>query len=390
MGAGPSTVPQCVLEALGRPTVGHLDPMFLEVADRTNELLRGAFRTANPATFAVSGTGSAGMEAMLMNFLEPGDRIVVGVCGAFGERIVEAAGRLGGRVTRIDAEPGRPVDLDALKDAVRSDVDALAVVHGETSTGVAQPLDGLGAHAHANDALLLVDCVTSLGGYPLDVDALEIDVAFSGTQKCLNSPPGLAPITISSRALERLSERTTPVPSWCFDVEAILGYWDSDRRAYHHTPPINAIYALHESLAMVRDEGLTARWRRHAIASAALLVGLEALGAEPLVAPEHRLWPLTTVRVPGDIDEAAIRQSLLETHRVEISAGLGGLKGQIWRIGTMGVNANPDPVDAVLAALGSLLDPSSVVEATGRAARTWSDAFDSVSDAPSSAEASAR
>jgi alanine-glyoxylate transaminase / serine-glyoxylate transaminase / serine-pyruvate transaminase len=371
MGAGPSTVPPSVLDALGAPTIGHLDPRFLEIADRTNQLLRSVFRTANQATFAVSGTGSAGMEAMLVNFVEPDDHVVVAVCGAFGERIVQAAQRLGARVTRVDGEPGRPVDLQLLRRAIGPDVAALAVVHGETSTGVAQPLDDLGTHVHARGGLLLVDCVTSLGGYPLDVDALEIDVAFSGTQKCLNCPPGLAPMTISDRALDRMSRRRTPVPSWCFDVAAILGYWDASRRSYHHTPPVNTIYALQESLRLVCDEGLAARWRRHAAASAALLAGLDHLGLEPLVAAEDRLWPLTTVRTPRGIDEAAIRRTLLDEHGIEISAGLGDLKGEIWRIGTMGVNASLESVDAVLAALASELDAGFVSTVRSRAAQAW-------------------
>ncbi len=357
MGSGPSNVPETVLAAMAEPTIGHLDPAFLELADETNAMLREAFQTENAATFPVSGTGSAGMETMLANVLEPGDKIVVAVCGAFGGRIADAAGRLGAEVVTVEAEWGTPVPFDALADAVDESVDAIAVVHGETSTGVAQPLDGLSDLAHDNGALFLADCVTSLGGYPLDIDREGIDVAFSGTQKCLNAPPGLAPITFSERAREKLGARETPVSSWCFDVNAVLAYWGEAEgaRVYHHTPPINSIYALNEALAILLDDGLEARWRNHAEASAHLLAELKPLGCEPLVAEEHRLHALTTVIPPEGVDEAAVRTRLLEHDGIEISAGLGPLKGKVWRIGTMGANAAPEPVarlgDAIAAAL---------------------------------------
>lgn len=356
MGSGPSNVPDSVLAAMARPTLGHLDPAFLELADETNRLLRLVFGTESAATFPVSGTGSAGMETMLANFLEPGDRLLAGVCGAFGGRIVDAAQRLGAEVTAIEAEWGTPVDLKHLAAAIDDGFDAVAVVHGETSTGVAQPLDGLAELAHGNDALLLVDCVTTLGGYPLAVDVAGIDVAFSGTQKCLNCPPGLAPITISERARKRLDARETPVVSWCFDVNAVLAYWGaSEARVYHHTPPINAIYGLYEALRIVLADGLEQRWDRHAEASAALLAGLEPLGCRPLVAEEHRLHALTTVVPPEGVDEAAVRARLLERDGIEISAGLGPLKGKVWRIGTMGANASPGAVERVSAAIAAAL-----------------------------------
>lgn len=355
MGSGPSNVPDQVLAAMARPTVGLLDPAFLELAEETNRLLRLVFGTENAATFPVSGTGSAGMETMLANFLEPGDKLLTGVCGVFGGRIVDAARRLGVEVTAVEAELGEAIDPELLSAAMREDIDAVAVVHGETSTGVAQSLAGLAELAHGNDALLLVDCVTTLSGFPLAVDEAGIDVAFSGTQKCLNCPPGLAPITISERARERLAARTAPVVSWCFDVNAVLAYWGSGERVYHHTPPINTIYALHEALRIVLRDGLEVRWKRHKEASAALLAGLEPLGCRPLVAEEHRLNALTTVIPPEGADEAAVRRRLLEHDGIEISAGFGPLKGKVWRIGTMGANAAPAPVERVTAAIAAAL-----------------------------------
>ena len=372
MGSGPSTVPRRILDAMAAPTIGFLDPAFLALTEEANDLLRTAMRTGNVATFPVSGTGSAGMETMLANFLEPGDRIVVGVCGVFGARIADAAGRLGAEVVRVEAEPGTPVDGERLAAALEPGAAALAIVHGETSTGVVQPLEGLAERCRERDALLMIDCVTSLGGYPLEVDRLGVDVAFSGTQKCLNCPPGLAPLTVGERARERLERRRTKVVSWCFDLEAILAYWSSGERVYHHTPPVNTIYALREALAIVAEEGLERRWRRHARASEALLAGLAPLGIEPLVAAEHRLNALTPV-IPGEgIDEAAARGRLLNEYGIEISGGLGPLKGRAWRIGTMGVNAELEPVSTVVGALAEIVAPGAAEEAVARVAGSWS------------------
>jgi alanine-glyoxylate transaminase/serine-glyoxylate transaminase/serine-pyruvate transaminase len=367
MGSGPSTVPQRVLDAMARPTIGHLDPAFLAFADESNELLRRAMRTENPATFPVSGTGSAGMETMLVNFLEPGDRLVVGVCGVFGERMVDAATRLGVEVERVDAEWGTPVPVERLAAALEPGAAAVAVVHGETSTGVAQPLDGLADAARDRDALLMVDCVTSLSGYPLEIDAAGIDVAFSGTQKCLNCPPGLAPLTVGDRARARLEARSTPVASWCFDLGAILSYWASGERVYHHTPPINTIYALREALAIVDEEGLEARWDRHRTASEALIAGLEVLGMKPLVAEGDRLHSLTTIEPGDDVDEADVRGRLLNDYGIEISGGIGQLKGRVWRIGTMGVNAAAEPVSRLVRAVAEIVDPGAADEAVSAA-----------------------
>jgi len=373
MGSGPSTVPDRVLEAMAQPTIGHLDPAFLALADEANDLLRAAMRTANAATFPVSGTGSAGMETMLVNFLEPGDRLVVGVCGVFGGRIADAAERLGLDVAVVEAEWGTPVRDDALAEAIEPGAAGLAIVHGETSTGVAQPLAGLADLAHAHDALLMVDCVTSLSGYPLAIDELGVDVAFSGTQKCLNCPPGLAPLTVGERARARLEARSTRVASWCFDLVAILDYWSTGQRVYHHTPPVNTIYALREALAIVGEEGLQARWDRHATAAAGLIAGMGELGFEPLVEPEHRLNALTTLKPPAGLDEAELRARLLAEHDIEVSGGIGELKGRVWRVGTMGVNAAPEPVAALVGAVAELTAPERRDAAVERASAAWAD-----------------
>jgi alanine-glyoxylate transaminase/serine-glyoxylate transaminase/serine-pyruvate transaminase len=375
MGSGPSTVPERVLRAMARPTIGHLDPAFLAFADETNELLRQVMRTENPATFPVSGTGSAGMETMLVNFLEPGDRIVVGVCGVFGGRIADAARRLGADVETVDAEWGTPVPTERLEAAMKPGATALAVVHGETSTGVAQPLEGLADLARRHDALLMVDCVTSLGGYPLNIDDAGVDVAFSGTQKCLNCPPGLAPLTVADRARERLDARTTPVASWCFDLKAILSYWGSGERVYHHTPPINTIYALREALEIVLEDGLEQRWARHETASAALIAGLGELGMTPLVDEADRLHALTTIEPDDKVaDEAAVRTRLLADHGIEISGGIGDLKGRVWRIGTMGVNAGLEPVARLVGAVAEIVDSGARENALAAAEAAWQSA----------------
>jgi alanine-glyoxylate transaminase/serine-glyoxylate transaminase/serine-pyruvate transaminase len=265
LGSGPSPVPQRVLDALAQPTIGHLDPAFVEVMEEVAELLRATFRTENRTAFPVSATGSGGMQAMVDNLVRPDDRVICGVHGLFGERMADALGRRGAEVVRVEAEWGRALPIEQLLDAAREPFAALFVVHGETSTGVAQPLDGLADACAQHGAILLADCVTSLAGHPLDLDASGIDAAFSGSQKCLNCPPGLAPFTANERALERVQGS----PSWYFDLHAVLGYWNPTHpadggRAYHHTAPINMIYALREALAIVQEEGLEARWARHA------------------------------------------------------------------------------------------------------------------------------
>lgn len=371
LGSGPSPVPERVLRALARPTIGHLDPAFGELMEETAELLRRVFGTVNRATLPLSGTGSGGMDALIANFAEPRDRVVVGVNGLFGERLADALGRAGAEVVPVEAEWGRAIEPERLIAAAGDrPLAAIVVVHGETSTGVCQSLEGLAEACRERDALLLLDCVTSLSGQPLwgggpgaagvdaaGVDAAGVDAAFSGTQKCLNCPPGLAPFTAGERAIERLRARSAPPRSWYFDLTLVLSYWGADgARAYHHTAPVNMVYALREALAIVAEEGLEARFARHARAHEALRQAFSALGFERLAPAGEELHPLLAVRVPERIDEAAVRRALLLDHGIEVSGGLGPLAGRIWRIGVMGAGARQEPqhrlVEAVAAELG--------------------------------------
>jgi alanine-glyoxylate transaminase/serine-glyoxylate transaminase/serine-pyruvate transaminase len=348
LGSGPSPVPPRVLTALAHPTVGHLDPAFGALQDDVAALLRATMKTTNKVTFPLSATGSGGMQAMVDTLIAPGDRVVVGVHGAFGRRMADALGRAGADVVEVAAEWGRAIEAERLVEAAADAATrALFVVHGETSTGVAQPLDGLADAIHAHDGLLLIDCVTSLAGHPLDLAGAGVDAAFSGTQKCLNVPPGLAPFTVGDRALARLQRR-----SWYFDLQAMVDYWFADGpRAYHHTAPINMIYALHEGLRMVQEEGLEARWARHARAHEALRSALSVLGFERLAPDGEQLHSLLAVGVPDTIDEAAVRGALLREDGIEISGGLGPLAGTAWRIGVMGDGAQPEPQERLVRAV---------------------------------------
>jgi alanine-glyoxylate transaminase/serine-glyoxylate transaminase/serine-pyruvate transaminase len=369
LGSGPSPVPAAVLRALAQPTIGHLDPAFGVLMEETMARLRRTMVTENAATLAVSGTGSAGMETMVVNFISPGETVVCGVNGLFGERMADELGRNGAIVRRVDAEWGRAIEPERLIGALDQSTAALFVVHGETSTGVCQPLDGLADACRAHDALLLVDCVTSLAGQPIEIDAAGIDVAFSGSQKCLNCPPGLAPFTVGPRAIERLLAKPEPCRSWYFDLRAILAYWREDSegappRVYHHTAPINMIYGLHAALGIVLEEGLTARWSRHRQAHDALRSALEPLGLTRLAPDGEALSSLLGVVVPDGIDEAAVRRRLLLEHGIEISGGLGPLAGRLWRIGVMGVGAALEPQRRLVLALAELLgaDPREPTE----------------------------
>jgi alanine-glyoxylate transaminase/serine-glyoxylate transaminase/serine-pyruvate transaminase len=366
LGSGPSPVPARVLEALAQPTIGHMDPAFAAIMSETIELLREAFQTENTATLPISGTGSAGMEALVANFVDPGDRVVCGVHGLFGMRMADELARAGADVVTVEAPWGRAIDNEQLVAAAAGGLDAMVVVHGETSTGVAQPLDGLADACRDKDALLLVDCVTSLGGHPLRLDEEGVDAAFSGTQKCLNCPPGLAPFTAGERAIAKLKKREKPGRSWYFDLALVLGYWNPEEagataRAYHHTAPINLIYALREALRIaVVDEWLPSSWERHRKAHHALKDALSVLGCERLAPDGEQLHPLLAVSPPEGVDEAAIRSALLLDHGIEISGGLGPLAGKLWRVGVMGAGARREPQERLVAALGELLgaDPA--------------------------------
>ena len=354
LGPGPSNVHPRVLEAMSRPLLGHLDPAFLEIMAEVQGRLRGLYGTANEMTLPLSATGSAGMEACLANLLEAGDDVVVGVNGVFGERMCAVATRIGARVTRVEAEWGTALDADAMRDAIaRTRPRVVAFVHAETSTGVCQPVDEIARAARETEAFVVLDCVTSLGGIPVSLDAWGVDAAYSGTQKCLSCPPGLSPISLSERAIEQVRSRATPVQSWYMDVTLLAGYY-GEERVYHHTAPISAIFALAEGLRLVEEEGMPAREARHREAAADLIERLGALGFEPLVDEAIRLPQLTTLRLPAavlDAGEADLRRRLLDEHGIEVGGGLGKLAGHIWRIGLMGENARLTNIEALLSAL---------------------------------------
>lgn len=355
LGPGPSMVHPRVLRVMATPVIGHLDPAFLQIMSEVQTLLRAVFRTQNRLTLPVSGTGSAGMETALVNFIEPGDPVLICVNGYFGERMCEMASRFGAEVHRLERPWGEvftPEEIDAA--LRRNPAKLVAIVHAETSTGALQPMEGIADVVHRHGALLLVDCVTSLGGVPVYVDDWGIDIAYSGTQKALSCPPGLAPLTVSPRAEEVLRQRKSKVLSWYLDLTMVQKYWGADR-TYHHTAPITMIYALREALRVVLEEGLERRWQRHRRNAELLWQGLEDLGLELFVPEEYRLPTLTTVRVPAGMNEAFLRRRLLEDYNIEIAGGLGDLKGQIWRIGLMGFSSQRGNVLLLLAALREMM-----------------------------------
>lgn len=354
LGPGPSDVPERVLKALARPTLGHLDPAFVGLMDEIKAQLRYAFRTDNPLTFPVSAPGSAGMEACIVNLIEPGDRVIVCVNGVFGGRMRENVLRAGAEAIVVEDAWGQPVSPDKVEAALRAHpgVKALGFVHAETSTGARSDAETLCRLAREHGALSIVDAVTSLAGVPLEVDAWGIDAIYSGSQKCLSCPPGLSPVSFSERAVEAIRARRSPVQSWFLDLSLVMNYWQGEgARSYHHTAPVNMLYALHEALRILAEEGLEASWARHAANHQRLREGLAELGLELLVPEPARLPQLNSVCIPEGVADAPLRRALLDKHGIEIGAGLGALAGKVWRIGLMGCSSQPEKVDRVLAAL---------------------------------------
>ena len=350
LGPGPSPVDDRVLAAMAEPLLGHLDPLFLRCMDDVQNLLRYVFETENRVTIPISATGSAGMEAALVNVIERGDDVVVCINGVFGQRMRDIVERAGGNAIVVEAEWGRTIDTNKIEAALKScRPKALALVHAETSTGALQDLSGLSELAHRHNALLIVDAVTSLGGHPVSVDRNGIDICYSGTQKCLGAPPGLAPITFNERAIELIRARRSKVQSWYLDITLVEHYWGDDR-TYHHTAPISMNYALREALRLLHEEGLEARWRRHELNHRALVKGVEAMGLRMAVAEGQRLWSLNAISVPEGVDDMRVRARLLEEN-IEIGGGLGPMKGRIWRVGLMGSGSTRENVGVVLAAL---------------------------------------
>jgi len=343
---------------MSMPLVGHLDPVFVKMMDEIKSMLRQVFQTKNEMTFPVSGTGSAGMEFCFVNLVEPGDEVVIGINGVFGTRMVDVAERCGARVIKVEAPWGQIIEPAQIADALKSCKSKLvAIVHAETSTGALTPVEDIAKLAHAAGALMVLDTVTSLAGCPVRIDDWQIDAVYSGTQKCLSCPPGLSPVSFSARAMEVAAKRKRKVQSWYLDVNLLACYWGQER-AYHHTAPISMNYALHEALRLVLEEGLDRRWRRHEENHQALRAGLKAMGLEIASQAGHQLWQLNAIAVPEGVDEANVRKRLLADFNIEIGAGLGPLKGKIWRVGLMGETSSRANVRTFLSALGKILNDS--------------------------------
>ncbi|OED82129.1 alanine--glyoxylate aminotransferase [Vibrio cyclitrophicus ZF65] len=359
MGPGPSDISPQVLQALSRPTIGHLDPLFIAMMDELKQLLKYAFQTENEFTIAVSAPGSAGMETCFVNLIEPGEKVIVCRNGVFGERMRENVVRCGGEAILVDDEWGKPVSVEKVEQALAESPDAVAVafVHAETSTGALSDAQAISAIARQFGALTIVDAVTSLGGVPLLVDEWQLDAVYSGSQKCLSCVPGLSPVTFSQRAVDKMKARQAPVQSWFLDQSLVLGYWSGEgKRSYHHTAPVNSLYALHESLVLLKNEGLDNAWSRHYAMHQEFKAGVEALGLKFVVDEESRLPQLNALYFPEGIDEAKVRTQLLEEYNLEIGAGLGSLAGKAWRIGLMGYGARKENVALCLKALKDVLE----------------------------------
>lgn len=358
MGPGPSDVNPRILNAMARPTLGHLDPLFIQLMDETKSLLQYAFKTKNALTMPISAPGSAGMEACFVNLVERGDKVLVCVNGVFGLRMVENVERCGGEAITVSNEWGKQTDLNAVEDKLKAhpDIKVLAFVHAETSTGVRNEAKLLCQLAKQYNCLTIVDAVTSLGGIELDVDGWEIDAIYSGSQKCLSCVPGISPVSFSDKAVNVIQNRKTKVQSWFLDMNLIVGYWGKGaKRAYHHTAPVNSMYAMYESLLILKEEGLENAWQRHASGHEKLAAGLEDLGLELTVNSDYRLPQLNVVKIPDGVDDASVRKQLLEDFNLEIGAGLGEHAGKVWRIGLMGYACKPRNIDHCLAALRQVL-----------------------------------
>ena len=358
MGPGPSDVNPRILEALSRPTIGHLDPAFIQMMDEIKQLLQYAFKTENELTMPVSAPGSAGMETVFVNLIERGDKVIICQNGVFGGRMKENVERCGAEAIMVEDPWGSTIDIDKAEQAMSDNLDAKAIafVHAETSTGACSDVQALCGLAAKYDCLSIVDAVTSLGGIELQVDNWDIDAIYSGTQKCLSCVPGLSPVSFSERAAEEIRQRKTKVQSWFLDLNLVMGYWGSDaKRSYHHTAPVNSLYALHESLLILQEEGLQNAWNRHALNHEALAAGLESLGLKFVVDKKYRLPQLNAVSFPDSVDDVAVRMALLNDYNLEIGSGLGVLAGSVWRIGLMGYASNKKNVLLCISALGNVL-----------------------------------
>lgn len=356
MGPGPSDAHPAVLRAMATPLIGHLDPQFIEQMNDVRVMLKEIFRTENEMTFAISAPGSAGMEACMANLLEPGDEAVICINGVFGGRMVEMAERIGAKVHKVTAEWGEPINPDDVKKVLETcKPKIVAIVHAETSTGVLQPLEEISKLTHDAGALFVVDAVTSFSGVELRVDDWGIDAIYTGTQKCLSAPPGIAPVSFSDRAIKTVQDRKTKVQSWFLDLTLVAGYVTGEKRAYHHTAPVSQIYALHTALRLVLEEGLENRFARHRKNHELLKKGLGELGIDFIVKPEYRLPQLNTVKIPDGVDDAKVRTALLNDYNIEIGAGLGKFAGNAWRIGLMGASNTPNHVSMLCSALKSIL-----------------------------------